>query len=218
MKKESLSLPLSLSIISLPLYLSMSLLLYLYISLCLYLSMSLSLVSPRARAVSRFLSTHTHTCARTHTHTRTHAHMTRVACYRRVKGSAAGFTDWVRDFMPSLLAQNSNLQDTLAETPSSASSSSSSSSSAPAPAILGIPAVSDRSDARICHLDGLLLSKAWHLRCCARELSLGGVAPAVTDGLLAAADAHYEAASWMATDYVGSHWLHSFALLALDLD
>ena len=75
-----------------------------------------------------------------------------------------------------------------------------------------------RSDARICHLDGLLLSKAWQLRCCARELSLGGMAPAVTDRLLAAADAHYEAASWMAEDYVGSHWLHSFALLALDID
>ena len=185
-------------------------------SLSLYVS--IPRLPSRACGLSLSLNTHTHVRARTHTHTRTHAHMTRVACYRRVKGSAAGFTDWVRDFMPSLLAQNSNLQDTLAETPSSASSSSSSSSSAPAPAILGIPAVSDRSDARICHLDGLLLSKAWHLRCCARELSLGGVAPAVTDGLLAAADAHYEAASWMATDYVGSHWLHSFALLALDLD
>jgi hypothetical protein len=44
------------------------------------------------------------------------------------------------------------------------------------------------------------------------------MAPAVTDRLLAAADAHYEAASWMAEDYVGSHWLHSFALLALDID
>jgi hypothetical protein len=70
------------------------------------------------------------------------------------------------------------------------------------PATLFTPAtVSDRSDGKIAHLDGLNLSRAW----CWREL--GNVGPA--DHHLAAALPHLEG------DYMGEHWLQSFALLAL---
>jgi hypothetical protein len=70
------------------------------------------------------------------------------------------------------------------------------------PATLFTPAtVSDRSDGKIAHLDGLNLSRAW----CWRELG----APAAADAHLAAALPH------VAGDYMGEHWLATFALLAL---
>ena len=70
------------------------------------------------------------------------------------------------------------------------------------PATLFTPAtVSDRSDGKIAHLDGLNLSRAW----CWREL--GYFDPA--DDHLAAAMPH------LSGDYMGEHWLASFALLAL---
>jgi len=119
---------------------------------------------------------------------------------KRVMPSPAVFTSWSERFMPSLL-----------ETPPLTDATSGNS-------ILRMPTVSDRTDARICHLDGLLLSKAWNLRSIAPVLSHGGVSPQITDALLASAREHYAAASWMAGDYVGSHWLHSFALLALDVE
>ena len=59
-------------------------------------------------------------------------------------------------------------------------------------------------------------SKAWQLRTISSRLSESGVGPEVLDALRTSADEHYGAASWRAADYVGSHWLHSFALLALD--
>ena len=59
-------------------------------------------------------------------------------------------------------------------------------------------------------------SKAWQLRTISSTLAEAGVPPAVAGALLASAEDHYKAASWKAADYVGSHWLHSFALLALD--
>ena len=70
------------------------------------------------------------------------------------------------------------------------------------PATLFAPAiVSDRSDGKIAHLDGLNLSRAW----CWRSL-----------GYPETADAHLEAAlSHLSGDYMGEHWLQSFALLAL---
>ncbi len=80
------------------------------------------------------------------------------------------------------------------------------------PATLFMPAtVSDRSDGKIAHLDGLNLSRAW----CWRSLAplLGEperkIAEAAADGHLAAAMPH------LAGDYMGEHWLASFALLAL---
>ena len=61
--------------------------------------------------------------------------------------------------------------------------------------------VSDRSDGKIAHLDGLNLSRAW----CWRSL-----------GHSEAAQKHLGAAlPHLAGDYMGEHWLVSFALLAL---
>ena len=82
------------------------------------------------------------------------------------------------------------------------------------PATLFTPAVvSDRSDGKIAHLDGLNFSRAW----CWRELTatlpagdpLAAVAEATAREHLAASLPH------VAGDYMGEHWLASFALLAL---
>jgi hypothetical protein len=80
------------------------------------------------------------------------------------------------------------------------------------PATLFDPAiVSDRSDGKIAHLDGLNLSRAWCWRSIAPLLPSEErtVAEAAADEHLAAALPH------MAGDYMGEHWLASFALLAL---
>ncbi len=80
------------------------------------------------------------------------------------------------------------------------------------PASLFEPAiVSDRSDGKIAHLDGTNLSRAWCWQ---------GIAPllptaerAIAQG---AADTHLAAAlPHISGDYMGEHWLASFALLAL---
>ncbi len=70
------------------------------------------------------------------------------------------------------------------------------------PATLFTPAtVSDRSDGKIAHLDGLNLSRAW----CWRWL-----------GYPQFAEQHLEAAlPHLSGDYMGEHWLQTFALLAL---
>ena len=80
------------------------------------------------------------------------------------------------------------------------------------PATLFTPAtVSDRSDGKIAHLDGLNLSRAWCWRGLAPALAptTRAIAQAVADDHLAAAMPH------IAGDYMGEHWLASFALLAL---
>ena len=82
------------------------------------------------------------------------------------------------------------------------------------PAQLFVPAfVSDRSDGKIAHLDGLNLSRAWCWRRIARRL---GDCP--ESCLARASAAEHLAASLPHLDdhYMGSHWLASFALLALD--
>ncbi len=68
--------------------------------------------------------------------------------------------------------------------------------------------VSDRSDGKIAHLDGLNLSRAWALRSIARLTDRPGLAERADDHL-AAAMPH------ISGDYMGEHWLASFALLAL---
>lgn len=84
-----------------------------------------------------------------------------------------------------------------------------------APASLFTPAfVSDRSDGKIAHLDGVNLSRAWCWR---------GLAGAIEPGLAAlardAADAHLDASlPYVAGDYMGEHWLATFALLALETE
>jgi hypothetical protein len=80
------------------------------------------------------------------------------------------------------------------------------------PETLFTPAfVSDRSDGKIAHLDGLNLSRAWCWRSIAPLLP-----PEQTAIAQAAADDHLAAAiPYVAGDYMGEHWLASFALLAM---
>ena len=83
------------------------------------------------------------------------------------------------------------------------------------PATLFEPArVSDRTDGKIAHLDGLNLSRAWCWRGIARAL---GDATPVGRTALGAADRHLEASlPHVSGDYMGEHWLASFALLAVE--
>ncbi len=76
------------------------------------------------------------------------------------------------------------------------------------PAALLEPAtVSDRTDPKMVHLDGLNLSRAWCWRL---------IGPASRHSV-AAAEAHIAAALPQLSSgaYVGEHWLGTFALLAL---
>lgn len=96
------------------------------------------------------------------------------------------FGTWFADFLPAMIEQQ--------------------------PQTLFTPAtVSDRSDGKIAHLDGLNFSRAW----CWRSISplLPNAERATAE---AAADEHLSAA-WphVAGDYMGEHWLASFALLAM---
>jgi Protein of unknown function (DUF2891) len=72
--------------------------------------------------------------------------------------------------------------------------------------------VSDRSDGKIAHLDGLNLSRAWCWTLIRGALPRGNrlnVGPIIAR--------HIESAlPHVAGDYMGEHWLASFALLALD--
>ena len=80
------------------------------------------------------------------------------------------------------------------------------------PASLFEPAfVSDRSDGKIAHLDGLNLSRAWCWQSVAPLLPSTQRAIAET-----AAETHFSSAMpHISGDYMGEHWLASFALLAL---
>ena len=108
-------------------------------------------------------------------------------CMRRIL-SASEFQDWLERFLPRL---GERQPTTLFE-----------------PAI-----VSDRTDGKIAHLDGLNLSRSWCWR------SLGTVWPDSDPRraiALGAADVHLAAGlSHVAGDYMGEHWLATFALLAL---
>jgi hypothetical protein len=74
---------------------------------------------------------------------------------------------------------------------------------------------SDRSDGKIAHLDGLNFSRAWCFRSLASALAKGDPAHPV---MLRAADEHLSVSlPHVAGDYMGEHWLASFALLALDV-
>jgi DUF2891 family protein len=81
--------------------------------------------------------------------------------------------------------------------------------SAREPRILFEPAtVSDRSDGKIAHLDGLNLSRAW----CMRLLAAAPGAEVFAD----AAERHIQSAlAHVAGDYMGEHWLATYALMAL---
>jgi len=108
-------------------------------------------------------------------------------CMRRVLGTSA-FQNWLENFLPGLGERR--------------------------PATLFVPAiVSDRTDGRIAHLDGLNLSKGWCWRSLASVWANGDPRREIA---LDAADAHLAAGlSHVAGDYMGEHWLATFALLAL---
>jgi hypothetical protein len=110
-----------------------------------------------------------------------------VYCMSRVL-PAQRFRAWLSRFLPRLAAQN--------------------------PASLFSPArVSDRTDGRIVHLDGLNLSRAWCWRAIAGTLPENDRAGPVA---ARAARRHFAAAEGFLTGhYMGEHWLASFALLAL---
>jgi hypothetical protein len=83
------------------------------------------------------------------------------------------------------------------------------------PATLFRPAtVSDRTDGKIAHLDGLNLSRAWCWRSLARAWGADDPRRAIAHET---ADAHLAASlPHVAGDYMGEHWLATFALLALE--
>jgi len=85
----------------------------------------------------------------------------------------------------------------------------------PDPGPLLTPAfVTDRSDGRIAHLDGLNLSRAW---CWRRLAAHPATDAAFVEIAREAANAHLAASmSHLFDDYMGEHWLATFALLALD--
>lgn len=80
----------------------------------------------------------------------------------------------------------------------------------PPDAILEPAAVTDRSDPKTVHLDGLNLSRAW----CWREIGRAGATPGIAND---AAARHLDAAmpQLFSGEYVGEHWVSSFAALAL---
>jgi hypothetical protein len=110
-------------------------------------------------------------------------------CMRRTLGEGDEFRAWLGRFLPRLDRGE--------------------------PAALFAPAhVSDRSDGKIAHLDGLNLSRAWCWRGLARAWPAGDARRAAA---LAAADRHLAAGlPHVAGDYMGEHWLATFALLALE--
>lgn len=78
------------------------------------------------------------------------------------------------------------------------------------PHLLAVPVVGDPTDGQYAHLLGLSLSRAWQLREVAAHLPRGG------ELLRAGADAQEAAVLDQITggDFVATHWLVSFALLA----
>jgi hypothetical protein len=82
------------------------------------------------------------------------------------------------------------------------------------PATLFAPArVSDRSDGKIAHLDGLNFARAW----CWRSIAVALDDATIVKRAREAADRHIAASlPHVAGDYMGEHWLATFALMALE--
>ena len=78
--------------------------------------------------------------------------------------------------------------------------------------VLEVARVSDRSDGKLVHLDGLNFSRAWVLYGLAKQYP-------VYRHLLPLADAHveYSLPNLVGDSYEGGHWLGTFALYALQL-
>ena len=108
-------------------------------------------------------------------------------CMRRVRGLNQ-FRTWIDGFLPGIAERE--------------------------PATLFEPAiVSDRTDGKIAHLDGLNLSRAW----CWRSLATAWPDDDPRRPIaIEAANVHLAASMpHIAGDYMGEHWLATFALLAL---
>lgn len=115
------------------------------------------------------------------------ATLTTAVCMRRLLPASA-FQAWFADYLP-------RLEDGK-------------------PLSLFTPAVvTDRTDGKIVHLDGLNLSRAW----CWREIAAALPKSDPVRGVVTDAAQRHLAASLphVAGDYMGEHWLASFALLAL---
>ena len=112
--------------------------------------------------------------------------LTEALLMRRVR-APADFRSWFDRFLPDLAAGD--------------------------PRTLFTPAfVSDRSDGKIAHLDGVNLSRAWCWHGLAEALD-----PDLADLARRVADEHLDASlPNIAGDYMGEHWLATYALLALD--
>lgn len=74
--------------------------------------------------------------------------------------------------------------------------------------------VSDRSDGQIAHLDGYNLSRAWSLRALSTSFDEGH--PRRSAALETAEDLLQASLPHLDDDYMGSHWLATYATLALD--
>lgn len=85
------------------------------------------------------------------------------------------------------------------------------------PALQQPAIVTDRGDGKLAHLDGLNLSRAWCLRAIAGALPAGDP---LRPEFLTSADAHAAAGlAHVATgDYMGEHWLASFAVYLLGVE
>lgn len=102
--------------------------------------------------------------------------------------SRKAFADWLHTFLPRLTRRT--------------------------PATLFTPAtVSDRSDGKIAHLDGLNLSRAWCWRSIAK--ALGPDQPIARFAEESARHHIGVSLPYVTGDYMGEHWLATFALLAL---
>ena len=75
--------------------------------------------------------------------------------------------------------------------------------------------VSDRADGRIAHLDGLNLSRSW---CWSNLASALAASDPRRPVMLDAAHRHLQAGlRHVSGDYMGEHWLATFAVLALEV-
>ncbi len=109
-------------------------------------------------------------------------------CMRRAL-EPAEFNEWLGFFLPRLAQQE--------------------------PQTLFAPAaVSDRQDGKIAHLDGLNLSRAWCWRMIARTFDSKDPRRAST--IVAANNHLHTSLPHVSGDYMGEHWLATFAVLAME--
>lgn len=113
--------------------------------------------------------------------------LSEAECMRRLLPMAE-FRAWFADFLPRVAAGEP-------------------------PSLFAPARVSDRTDGKIAHLDGLNFSRAWCWRAIARVVEDRPIAELAR----ATAERHITVSlPHVAGDYMGEHWLATFALLALE--